>query len=78
MRHARRTQHPLLDLSVLRVPTFAAVMAGGSVFRVTISTVPFLLPLLFQVGFGLDAFHSGLLVLATFLGNIGMKPARAG
>ncbi len=75
VRHARRTRHPLLDLSVLRVPTFAAVVAGGSVFRVTISTIPFLLPLLFQVGFGLDAFHAGLLMLATFLGNIGMKPA---
>jgi EmrB/QacA subfamily drug resistance transporter len=74
VRHGLRARHPLLDLSVLRVPTFAAVIAGGSVFRVTISTVPFLLPLLFQVGFGLDAFQSGMLVLATFLGNIGMKP----
>ena len=57
-----------------RVPTFAAVIYGGSVFRATINTAPFLLPLLFQVGFGLDAFQSGLLVLAMFLGNIGMKP----
>ena len=74
IRHALRTKHPLLDLSVVQLPTFAAVLVGGSVFRVTISTIPFLLPLLFQVGFGLDAFHSGLLMLATFLGNIGMKP----
>ena len=74
VRHGLRAAHPLLDLPVLRVPTFAAVIAGGSVFRVTISTVPFLLPLLFQIGFGLNAFQSGLLVLATFMGNIGMKP----
>jgi hypothetical protein len=40
-----------------------------------ISTVPFLLPLMFQVGFHLDAFQSGLLVLAVFAGNLGMKPA---
>ena len=74
VRHAQRAKAPMLDLWALRVPTFAAVLGGGSVFRLTISAVPFLLPLMFQVGFGLDAFHSGLLVLATFLGNLGMKP----
>ncbi len=50
---------PMLDLRALQVPTFAAVIYGGSIFRLTISAVPFLLPLMFQVGFGLDAFHSG-------------------
>ncbi len=64
----------MLDLSPLRIPAFLATVTGGTVFRVTIGTVPFLLPLLFQIGFGLDAFRSGMLVLATFLGNIGMKP----
>jgi hypothetical protein len=44
-------------------------MYGGSLFRASISAVPFLLPLLFQVGFGMDPFHSGLLVLAVFVGN---------
>ena len=74
VRHGLRASQPLLDLSVLRIPTFALTVTGGTVFRSTISTVPFLLPLMFQIGFGLDAFHSGMLVLATFLGNIGMKP----
>ena len=74
VRHGRRTPQPLLDLGVMRIAAFRAVVTGGTVFRVTINTVPFLLPLLFQVGFGLDAFQSGMLVLATFLGNIGMKP----
>jgi EmrB/QacA subfamily drug resistance transporter len=74
VRHGLRARQPLLDLSVLRIPTFALTVTGGAVFRVTIGTVPFLLPLLFQIGFGLDAFRSGMLVLATFLGNIGMKP----
>ena len=73
-RHGLRVRQPLLDFGLLRIPTFRVVVTGGTVFRVTIGTVPFLLPLLFQVGFGLDAFHAGLLVLATFLGNIGMKP----
>ncbi|MBN0602872.1 MFS transporter, partial [Pseudomonas aeruginosa] len=44
-------------------------------FRASISAVPFLLPLLFQVGFGMDPFHSGLLVLAVFVGNLTIKPA---
>ncbi|WP_158743222.1 MFS transporter [Acidisphaera sp. L21] len=74
VRHLLRTPQPLLDLQVMQVPTFAVTVTGGTVFRVTIGTVPFLLPLLFQVGFGLDAFHAGMLVLSTFLGNIGMKP----
>ena len=74
VRHGLRAAAPMLELSALRVPTFLATVTGGTVFRVTIGTVPFLLPLLFQIGFGLDAFHSGMLVLATFLGNIGMKP----
>ena len=74
VRHGLRARHPMLDLSALRVPTFLATVTGGTMFRVTIGTVPFLLPLLFQIGFGLDAFQSGMLVLATFLGNIGMKP----
>ena len=46
---------------------------GGSLFRISISVIPFLLPLLFQIGFGLTAFRSGLLVLAVFAGNLGMK-----
>ena len=74
VRHGLRARSPMLELSSLRVPTFLATVTGGMVFRTTIGTVPFLLPLLFQIGFGLDAFQSGMLVLATFLGNIGMKP----
>ena len=65
---------PILDLEGLKVPSFAVSVAGGSLFRVAVSTVPFLLPLMFQVGFGLDAFRSGLLVLALFLGNMAIKP----
>lgn len=72
--HARRTKHPLIDLSALRIPTFAMAIWGGSLFRIAIGTVPFLLPLLLQLGFGLNAFSAGLLVLALFAGNLGIKP----
>ncbi len=74
VRHARGHPHPLLDLWALRVPSFAVTVYGGSLFRLSIGAVPFLLPLLFQLGFGLDAFHAGLLVLAVFAGNLAMKP----
>jgi MFS family permease len=74
VRHARRHRHPMVDLSGLRVPTFAVAILGGSLFRIAIGTVPFLLPLLLQVGFGLSAFDSGLLILALFAGNLAIKP----
>ncbi|HCA3756231.1 TPA: MFS transporter [Klebsiella pneumoniae] len=75
IRHFRRAAAPMVRLDALQVPTFRVTMYGGSLFRASISAVPFLLPLLFQVGFGLDPFHSGLLVLAVFVGNLTIKPA---
>jgi EmrB/QacA subfamily drug resistance transporter len=71
--HSGRHATPLISLASLRIQTFAITIRGGSLFRITISVIPFLLPLLFQIGFGLSAFKSGLLVLAVFAGNLGMK-----
>ena len=74
VRHLLRTPHPLLDLTAFRVLTFAiSTLSAGTIFRVSINATPFLLPLLFQVGFGLRPVDAGLLVLAYFLGNLGMK-----
>lgn len=75
IRHFRRAAAPMVRFDALQVPTFRVTMYGGSLFRASISAVPFLLPLLFQVGFGMDPFHSGLLVLAVFVGNLTIKPA---
>jgi EmrB/QacA subfamily drug resistance transporter len=75
VRHMLQAAHPLLDLSAFRVPTFMIALRGGIAFRAAIAALPFLLPLLFQIAFGLDAFASGLLLLAVFAGNLGMKPA---
>ncbi len=75
IRHFRRAAAPMVRLDALQVPTFRVTMYGGSLFRASISAVPFLFPLLFQVGFGMDPFHSGLLVLAVFVGNLTIKPA---
>ncbi|WP_233492928.1 MFS transporter [Chromobacterium sp. ATCC 53434] len=71
--HYRRQQHPLLDLSLLRLPTFQAGVVGGFMFRVGIGTIPFLLPLMLQLGFGFTPFESGLLTCSTAMGAIGMK-----
>jgi len=71
----RRTPHPLFNLQVFRARTFRAMATGGFVYRVTISSVPFLLPLMFQAGFGWTPLHAGALVAAVFIGNIGIKPA---
>jgi EmrB/QacA subfamily drug resistance transporter len=73
--HFRRTDHPLLDFAGLRVPTFAVSVWGGSLFRMSVGAVPFLLPLLFQTGFGYSPFRAGLLMIAVFAGNLAMKPA---
>ncbi|HVA95423.1 MAG TPA: MFS transporter [Candidatus Dormibacteraeota bacterium] len=71
--HFRRAPTPLLNLALLKIKTFGITMAGGSLFRISISVSPFLLPLMFQVAFGLNAFRSGLLLLALFAGNLIMK-----
>jgi EmrB/QacA subfamily drug resistance transporter len=73
--HLRHASFPLVRLQALQVPSFRVTMCGGFIFRITISSAPFMLPLMFQVGFGMDAFHAGLLVLAVFAGNLAMKTA---
>ncbi|AML58473.1 Methylenomycin A resistance protein [Serratia rubidaea] len=74
VRHAKRHAAPLINLWAMRVKSYAVTIWGGTLFRLAICAVPFLLPLLFQIGFGLSAFEAGLLVLAVFAGNLAMKP----
>lgn len=71
----RRAAHPLFDLTVFATRTFRATNTGGFIYRLTISAVPFLLPLMFQEGFGWSPLHAGIMVAAVFIGNIGIKPA---
>ncbi len=74
MRHARTRPDPLLDLGLLRIPTFAVSVGAGSLFRVGVGAIPFLLPLMLQLGFGLAAVQSGLITFASAAGAIVMKP----
>ncbi len=71
--HALRAQAPLIDLKLLAVPTFLSGVVGGFMFRIAIGAAPFLLPLLFQMGFGMTPFQSGLLTFATGFGAMFMK-----
>ena len=71
----RRAPHPLLRFDALGQQSFRVSNVGGGVYRLVISAVPFLLPLLFQVGFGWSPVRAGLLVLLLFLGNVAIKPA---
>ncbi|MFJ6537122.1 MFS transporter [Paenarthrobacter sp. NPDC091711] len=71
----RKARVPLFNLSVFGTRTFRATSTGGFIYRLTISSVPFLLPLMFQDGFGWDPLKAGVMVAAVFVGNIGIKPA---
>jgi len=75
--HARRTGSPVLDFSLLRLPTLRASIIGGFLFRLGIGALPFLLPLLMQVGFGLSPFQSGLVTFSSAVGAMGMKTLAA-
>jgi EmrB/QacA subfamily drug resistance transporter len=77
VRHALRVPAPLLDLRLLKIDTFFASVAGGFLFRLGIGAAPFLLPLYFQLGFGMTALQSGLLTFATAVGAIAMKTTAA-
>jgi EmrB/QacA subfamily drug resistance transporter len=67
--HAKRHKAPLIDLSLLKISTFRANTWGGSVFRMTAGAMPFLMPMMLQVGFGMTAFNSGLITFASGLGS---------
>ncbi len=73
LRHARRTTVPLLDPRLLRFRLFRAGIVGGSVFRIGIGAIPFLLPLMLQLGFGLNPFQSGMITFVTAVGALTSK-----
>ena len=72
-RHSRRVAHPVVRLDLLRYPTFRAAVTGGSLFRIGTGAIPFLLPLMLQIGFGLDALRSGLITFAAAAGAMFVK-----
>jgi EmrB/QacA subfamily drug resistance transporter len=73
--HARRHPAPLLDLSLMRLPCFGVALSAMMFFRTGIGAIPFLLPMMLQVGFGDSAVQSGLITFASSAGALVMKPA---
>jgi EmrB/QacA subfamily drug resistance transporter len=63
----------LIDLESMKLKTYSLSVYGASAFRIAVSVLPFLLPLMFQIAFGLNAFQSGLYLLALFAGDLTMK-----
>jgi EmrB/QacA subfamily drug resistance transporter len=72
-RYATVRSGGLIDLTLLRIPSFRAGIVGGFVFRVGLGATPFLLPLLLQEGLGFSAFQSGMVTFVTGLGALTMK-----
>jgi EmrB/QacA subfamily drug resistance transporter len=70
---ASRTAFPLLDLGLFRLRTFRAAVSGGFFTRLGLGGIPFLFPLLYQVGLGFTPVQSGLLVLPQAIASLGIK-----
>lgn len=75
IRYSRHISNPLIDYSIVKIPTYKITIFTGSLSRMVIGVAPYLVPLMFQEGFGLNPFQSGTLFLATMAGNLAMKPA---
>lgn len=71
--HASRHANPIIELSLLKIPTFRASAIAGNMCRFTIGATPFLLALLLQTGFGMSAMSAGLITFAGALGAMAMK-----
>jgi EmrB/QacA subfamily drug resistance transporter len=76
--HARSLEFPLLQLRLFSIRTFRAAAGGGFFTRLGIGGVPFLLPLLYQVGLGFTPIQSGLLVMPQALAAMSIKPFMPG
>ncbi len=74
VRHMRRRERPAVDLSLFRIATFRDPALAGSIFRSGAGAVPFLIPVMLQIGFGMSATESGFVSFATALGAFAMKP----
>jgi EmrB/QacA subfamily drug resistance transporter len=73
--HARHHQSPLLDFTLMKLPCFGVAFTAMMLFRTGIGAIPFLLPMMLQVGFGDSAVQSGLITFASSAGALCMKPA---
>jgi len=76
--HSAKTAFPLLSLGLFRIRTFRAAVSGSFFTRLGIGGIPFILPLLYQVGLGFTPIQSGLLMTPQAIASMGLKPAMPG
>jgi len=72
-RHARRQEQPILDVRLMRIPTFRVSVLSGTLSRIAVGATPFLLPMMLQLGFGMSAARSGSITFASSLGSLAMR-----
>ncbi len=75
LRHARRHPQPVLDLRLMRIPTFRISVVSGTLSRIAVGALPFLLPMMLQLGFGMSAARSGLVTFVSSIGSLLMRMA---
>src|ERR1700722_17763033 len=73
VRHLRRTRHPLLDVGALQIGSMRVAFVSGGFFRMAVSAVPFLLPVMFEQAWGWSAVRAGSIALWVFVGNLAIK-----
>jgi EmrB/QacA subfamily drug resistance transporter len=73
IKHFNRIQHPMIDLSLLKIPSFETALISGNLFRIALHSTPFLVPLYLQLGLDIDPLESGIIVMSIFAGNLVMK-----
>jgi EmrB/QacA subfamily drug resistance transporter len=76
--HAERIPFPLLTLSLFRIRTFRAAVSGGFFTRLGLGGIPFILPLLYQVGMGFTPIQSGLLIMPQAIAAMSLKMTMPG
>ena len=75
--HARRTEKPVLDLTLFRIDSFRASMSGGALVRIGIGATPFLMPLLVQIGLGWSPLKAGFVTMSMAVGALASRPLAA-
>ncbi|MDE1159642.1 MAG: DHA2 family efflux MFS transporter permease subunit [Neorhizobium sp.] len=73
IRHARQHPAPILNLRIFQDQAFRAAVGGGTMFRISTGAIPFLMPLMLQLGFGLNAFQSGMITFSGAIGALTVK-----
>ncbi|MBV9218166.1 MAG: MFS transporter [Methylobacteriaceae bacterium] len=72
-RHALRHSHPVLDFRLMSIPTFRLSVLSGTLSRIAVGAMPFLLPMMLQIGFELSAAQSGLVTFTSASGSLFMR-----